>query len=87
MNRRTFLGLLGAAPIAALVPWRRPPLAAYHATLGPVIDEFACYGSVVVNWGAGDATSVWLMRWRENGIVELLGETNRLLEALPWREA
>lgn len=69
MERRTFLGLLAAAPVAAAGISRHVP------------------SYVGVDWGAGDATSVWLMRWRENGIVELLGETNRLLEAMPWRQA
>jgi len=56
VKRRAFLQLLAAAPIAALAPWRPLDPAAFTG------------GLVGVDFGAGDATSMWFIAWDEHGV-------------------
>lgn len=58
MDRRTFLGLLGAAPLAALAPWR-PPLATWQANM---------VNGLMAGVRHAPARS-WLLVWDERCIV------------------
>ena len=74
MNRRAFLGLLAAAPIAALMPWRPPPA-----------DVWPWLQVADVNYGSyGDYTAI--VAWWQREIVACSGLPKSALELSEWQQ-